>query len=56
MYDKNLLGVPVFTIPYLGYLSGWIQTGRGRLISFCIAAALLALSFLPLERRGTSNH
>ena len=56
VYGKNLLGVPVFTIPYLGYLSGWIQTGRGRTISICIAAALLALSFLPVERRGTSNH
>ena len=33
VYGKNLLGVPVFTIPYLGYLSGWIQTGRGRTIS-----------------------
>ena len=47
VYDKNLLGVPVFTIPYLGYLSGWTQTERGRTISISIAASLLALSFLP---------
>ena len=26
VYDQNLLGVPVFTIPYLGFLSSWIQT------------------------------
>ena len=55
VYDKNLLGKPVFAIPYLGYLSSWIQTGRGRTISFCIAVALLALTFLPTNRR-TGRH
>ena len=59
VYDKNLLGVPVFTIPYLGYLSSWMQTGRGRAISISIAAALLALTFLPELLRadgGTGQH
>ncbi len=52
VYDKNLLGKPVFAIPYLGYLSGWIQTGRGRTISICVAVALLAITFLPTDRRS----
>ena len=47
VYDQNLLGVPVFTIPYLGYLSSWIQTKRGTLISVIVGALLLALTFLP---------
>ena len=55
VYGKNLLGVPVFTIPYLGYLSGWIQTGRGRTISICIAVVLLAITFLPTDRRSKKH-
>ncbi len=55
VYDKNLLGKPVFTIPYLGYLSSWIQTGRGRTISFCIAVALLAITFLPTDCRSEKH-
>lgn len=44
---KNVLGVPQFTIPYLGYLSnyltkpiGWITCGAGIVI-------LLLISFIP---------
>ncbi|MFA6947518.1 MAG: signal peptidase I [Eubacteriales bacterium] len=44
---KNVLGVPQFTIPYLGYLSnfitkpvGWISCGAGIVI-------LLLISFIP---------
>ena len=47
VYDKNLLGVPVFTIPYLGYLSSWMQTKEGMIISVNAAVILLVLSFLP---------
>ena len=63
VYDQNLLGVPVFTIPYLGYLSGWMQTRRGTLISVSVAVLLLALTFLPDllradagERKRTSRN
>lgn len=55
VYDQNLLGKPVLAIPYLGYLSAWLQTRRGRTISICIAVALLALTFLPTDRR-TGRH
>ena len=47
VYYKNLLGVPVFTIPYLGYLSSWIQTKKGMIISINVALILLLLTFLP---------
>ena len=47
VYDQNLLGVPVFTIPYLGYLSSWIQTKKGMIISINVALILLLLTFLP---------
>ena len=55
VYDQNLLGKPVLAIPYLGYLSSWIQTGRGRTISFCIAVVLLAITFLPTDRRSEKH-
>ena len=47
VYYKNLLGEPVFTIPYLGYLSSWIQTKKGMIISINVALILLLLTFLP---------
>ena len=47
VYYKNLLGEPVFTIPYLGYLSSWIQTKKGMIVSINVALILLLLTFLP---------
>ena len=44
---QEVLGVPVFTIPYLGYLSSWIQTKKGMIISINVALILLLLTFLP---------
>lgn len=44
---ENLLGKPVFTIPYLGYVSAYIQTPAGRSLSIAAVAAALLLVFLP---------
>lgn len=44
---NNLLGKPVFTIPYLGYFSNWITNPPGMYIGISAAAVLLVLIFLP---------
>lgn len=47
VYHKNMIGRPVFSVPYLGYLSSWLQTPRGTIMGVSIALVLLILTFLP---------
>ncbi len=53
VYDKNVVGEPIITIPYLGYLACWLQTPRGSILGGASALALLMIVFLPdlLKRR-----
>lgn len=47
VHYKNVIGTPVFTIPYLGYVADFIQNPPGSYAAIAIGAALLALLFLP---------
>ncbi len=47
VYFKNLIGRPAFTIPYLGYVSAFINTKRGMILTVTVLAALAILAFLP---------
>ena len=47
VYYKNVLGVPVFSIPLLGYLSSWLQTRKGMIMGISIALVIIILTFLP---------
>jgi len=47
VHYKNVVGTPVFSIPYLGYLSSWLQTPRGTIMGISIALVILILTFLP---------
>ena len=47
VYYKNLVGRPVFTIPYLGYFSNWITNPPGVYIAGAAAVVLVILLFLP---------
>lgn len=47
VHYKNVLGTPVFTIPYLGYIADFIQKPPGSYAAIAIGAVLLALMFLP---------
>jgi len=47
VYFQNLIGKPVFTIPLLGYVSSFVETTKGRIISITIVVALLLIAFLP---------
>ena len=47
VHHKNVVGSPVFSIPYLGYLSSWLQTRKGMIMGISIALVVLILTFLP---------
>lgn len=47
VHYKNVVGTPVFTIPYLGYVASYIQNPPGTYIAICGGAVLLLLLFLP---------
>ena len=47
VHYKNVIGTPVFTIPYLGYVADFIQNPPGSYAAIAVGAVLLALMFLP---------
>ena len=47
VHYKNVIGTPVFTIPYLGYVTSYIQHPPGTYIAIAGGAILLLLVFLP---------
>lgn len=47
VHCKNILGKPVCTIPYLGYVSHYIQNPPGTYVAISAGAILLLLVFLP---------
>lgn len=47
VHFNNLIGVPVFAIPLLGYLSAYIQSPPGMYVAIAFGAALLGAVFLP---------
>lgn len=47
VHYKNVIGTPVFTIPYLGYVANYIQNPPGTYISMAAGAVLLMLVFIP---------
>lgn len=47
VHFNNLIGVPVFSIPLLGYVSAYIQNPPGTYVAIAIGVVLLAAVFLP---------
>lgn len=47
VHYKNIIGKPVFSIPYLGYVSDYIQKPPGKYVAISGAALLVLLVFLP---------
>lgn len=47
VHYKNIIGKPVFSIPYLGYLSDYIQRPPGSYTAIAAGALLILLVFLP---------
>ena len=47
VHFNNLIGVPVFSIPLLGYVSAYIQSPPGMYVAIAFGVVLLAAVFLP---------
>ncbi len=47
VHINNLIGKPVFTIPYLGYLSSFVQQPIGRTVAIATALLVVLLVFIP---------
>ena len=47
VHYKNVIGTPVFSIPYLGYVADYIQHPPGMYVAISAGAVLLLLVFLP---------
>jgi len=47
VHYKNVIGKPVFSIPYLGYVSNYIQNPPGMYVAIAAGALLILLVFLP---------
>ena len=47
VHYKNVIGTPVFSIPYLGYATNYIQHPPGMYVAISAGAILLLLMFLP---------
>lgn len=44
---QNLVGKPVFTIPYMGYLAVYATTTTGMIVMVTVILVILILTFLP---------
>lgn len=47
VHFNNVIGVPKFSIPLLGYVSDFIQNPPGMYITIAVGAVLIILVFLP---------
>lgn len=47
VHCANIIGTPIFMIPYLGYLARYIQSPPGLYVAIAAGAVLLMLVFLP---------
>lgn len=47
VHYKNVIGTPVFTIPYLGYVSNYVQNPPGTYLAISAVAVILILMFIP---------
>ncbi len=49
---KNVIGKPVFTVPYLGYFASYISHAPGKYVAIAAAAVLLIFIFIPELFKG----
>lgn len=47
VHYKNVVGSPIFTIPYLGYVANYVQNPPGTYITIVFCVILVLLAFLP---------
>lgn len=47
VHQNNIIGKPMFAVPYLGYFASFIQNPPGLYLAICAAAVLIILVFIP---------
>ncbi|MBQ9768615.1 MAG: signal peptidase I [Clostridia bacterium] len=47
VHFKNVIGKPIFSIPLLGYVSAFMQTTTGMIVTISLGALLILIVFLP---------
>lgn len=47
VHYKNVIGTPIISIPYLGYVANYIQNPPGMYVAIAVAALILMLTFIP---------
>lgn len=45
IHSENVIGTPMFTVPYMGYVANYIQQPPGIYVAICVAAAVVMLVF-----------
>lgn len=51
VHYRNVIGKAVFSIPYLGYVSSYIQNPPGLYVALGCGAVLLVIAFLPAGKK-----
>lgn len=52
---KNLIGKPVFTIPYLGYVAEFLSTSTGRITGIAVLGVLIIFVFVTDVKKKTKK-
>lgn len=47
LHSNNVIGKPIFTVPFLGYAAAFLQGSPGRYIALAACMVIIALVFLP---------
>lgn len=55
VHSNNIIGKPIFSVPYLGYLSVFIQNPPGVYVVLAVVAVLLLIGFWPTGRKKPSG-
>ena len=52
VHEKNIIGKPLFAIPYLGYFAHFVQKPPGLYLAIGFAVVLAVLVFLPEDKKA----
>lgn len=47
VHYKNVIGTPILSIPYLGYVANYVQNPPGLYVAIAACALLLVFTFIP---------
>lgn len=55
VHCNNVIGKPLFSIPYMGYLAVYLQNSSGHFVLFGLCAVLLLSVFIPNDKNKKSE-